>query len=204
MGIVVSTINFQQDELFVVLSALLGAAVAAPAADADASYLGYAGVGLAGHGVLAGHGLAYGAAAPAVATVAHAAPVAAYAAAPVAAVAAAPAVATVAHAAPVAVAHAAPVAVAHAAPVAVHHAVPTAVAVPTPRVHKTVQTHLVPETRLVGHQVHTNVHHVPQVAVNTHTSTHTTHHVINHPAVHGAAVHGGYAGHGIVGAVAPA
>merc|ERR1712215_134971 len=158
MGIVVSTINFQQDELFVVLSALLGAAVAAPAADADASYLGYAGVGLAGHGVLAGHGLAYGAAAPAVATVAHAAPVAAYAAAAVAAV---PAVATVAHAAPVAVAHAAPVAVAHAAPVAVHHAVPTAVAVPTPRVHKTVQTHLVPETRLVGHQVHSQVHHVP-------------------------------------------
>merc|ERR1711864_68604 len=137
-----------------------GAAMAAPAADADASYLG---VGLAGYGgVIAGHGLAYGAA-PAVASVAHAA-------APV-----------VAHA-PVAYAHAAPVAVAHVAPVAVAHAIPTAVAVPTTRVHKTVNVHHVPETRLVGHQVHTQVHHVPQVSVNTHTSTHTTHHVINHPA----------------------
>merc|ERR1719308_662764 len=60
---------------FVVLSAILGATMAAPAADADAQ-------------LIAGHGLVY-AAAPAVA-----------AAAPVAAVAAAPAVATVA-AAPV-------------------------------------------------------------------------------------------------------
>ena len=78
----------------VVLSALLGATMAAPAADADAQLIaghgllgaGYAGVGLAGHGLLgagyagvglAGHGLAYAAApavgaAPAVATVAAA------------------------------------------------------------------------------------------------------------------------------------
>merc|ERR1719315_402631 len=72
---------------FVVLSAILGATMAAPAAEADASILG-----LAGHGLgYAGHG---------VAAVAHAAPVAAVAhAAPVAAVAhAAPAVAApVAH-----------------------------------------------------------------------------------------------------------
>merc|ERR1712000_419292 len=76
-------------------------------------------------------------------------------------------------------------AVAHAAPVAVAHAAPVAV-VPTATVHKTVQTHLVPQTRLVGHQVHHQVHHVPQVAVDTRTSTHTTHHVINHAPVIGA------------------
>ena len=66
----------------VVLSAILGATMAAPAADADAQLIaghGLLGAGYAGVG-LAGHGLAY-AAAPAVA-----------AAAPVAAVAAAPAV----------------------------------------------------------------------------------------------------------------
>merc|ERR1712080_606799 len=84
----------------------------------------------------------------------------------------------------------------------------------TATVHKTVQTHLVPETRLVGHQVHHQVHHVPQVNVDTRTSTHTTHHVINYAPVVGA--HGvvgagvvgaynglGYAGHGLVGAVPP-
>merc|ERR1712243_306761 len=95
---------------FVVLSAILGATMAAPAAEADASILaghglGYAGHGLLGHGLgYAGHGVAAVAAAP-VAAVAHAAPAATVA---------------VAHAAPVAaVAHAAPVAaVAHAAPVA--------------------------------------------------------------------------------------
>merc|ERR1712080_556549 len=62
----------------------------------------------------------------------------------------------------------------------------------TATVHKTVQTRLVPETRLVGHQVHHQVHHVPQVNVDTRTSTHTTHHVINHAPVVGA--------HGVVGA----
>merc|ERR1719370_1710398 len=174
---------------FAVLSALVACGLAAPAADADAQII--AG-GVLGHG----HGLVNGvyASGPAVAAAAPVA-VAATAAAPVA----------VAHAAPVAVVHAAPVAVAHAAPVAVAHAAPTHVAVPTTRVHKTVQTHLVPETRLVGHQVHTQVHHVPQVHVNTHTSTHTTHHVINHPTpVIGASpVIGAYAGI-IAGAVSPA
>merc|ERR1712059_240454 len=203
MGIVVCTSAFSTMNFFVVLFAIIGATMAAPAADADAdAYYGGVGLGyahhgvLAGHhGVLAGHGLAY--AAPA--AVAHVAPV------------------TVAHAATVAVAHAAPVAVAHAAPV-VHH-VSTAVAVPTTRVHKTVQTHLVPETRLVGHQVHTQVHHVPQVSVDTRTSSHVTHHVINHPPVVGAGhvlptgayAAGDYAAghilghHGIIaGAIAPA
>merc|ERR1712212_816799 len=65
---------------FVVLSAVVACGFAAPAADADAQLL--AGHGLLGHGLL-GHGLVggvYGAghavAAPAVATYAHAAPVA--------------------------------------------------------------------------------------------------------------------------------
>merc|ERR550519_920395 len=69
----------------VVLSAILGATMAAPAAQLVAGH-GLVGAGYAGLG-LAGHGLAY-AAAPAVA----AAPVAAVAAAPVAAVHAVPAV----------------------------------------------------------------------------------------------------------------
>merc|ERR1711872_1046281 len=70
---------------------------------------------------------------------------------------AAPAVATYAAAAPVAVAHAAPVAVATA-----------------------------PVVRHVGYNVHHQVHHVPQVSVQRHTSTHSTHHVINHAPVVGA------------------
>merc|ERR1719452_264740 len=103
-------------------------------------------------------------------------------------------------AAPVAAATA-PVAAA-AAPVAVHHAAAPVVAIPTATVHRTVQTHLVPQTRLVGHQVHQQVHHVPKVHVETKTSAHVTHHVINHPAVIGA-----FAGHAlpagiIAGAVA--
>merc|ERR1712203_222478 len=79
MGIVACT-TFTKMNSFVVLSAILGATMAAPAADADAQLLaghgllgaGYAGVGLAGHGLvaghaglagvgLAGHGLAYAA-----------------------------------------------------------------------------------------------------------------------------------------------
>merc|ERR1712001_495276 len=100
MGIVACT-TFTKMNSFVVLSAILGATMAAPAAQLVAGHglvgADYAGLGLAGHGLvaghaglagvgLAGHGLAY-AAAPAVA----AAPVAAVHAAPVAAVAAAPA-----------------------------------------------------------------------------------------------------------------
>merc|ERR1719454_2017992 len=133
---------------FVVLSALIGASMAAPQLLAGHGLLGAGYAGYAGHGLL---GAGYG----------HA-----VAAAPVAA-------ATVA-----------------AAPV---------VAVPTATVHRTVQTHLVPQTRLVGHQVHQQVHHVPKVHVETKTSSHVTH----PPPVVGA-----YAGHAlpagiIAGAVAP-
>merc|ERR1712029_644197 len=61
------------------------------------------------------------------------------------------------------------------APVAYHHVAPAAYHVATaPVVHQ------------VGYQVHHQVHHVPQVTVQKHTSTHTTHHVINHAPVVGA------------------
>merc|ERR1719370_877480 len=144
---------------FVVLSAILGATMAAPAADADAQLIaghgllgaGYAGVGLAGHGLasvgLAGHGLAgVGLAGHGLAGVGLAGHGLAYAAA----------------------AHAVPAVNLHA----VHTTVP--VAVPTATVHKTVQTHLVPQPRLVGPQVSHSVHHVPRVHTETKTSTHTT------------------------------
>merc|ERR1712126_126667 len=82
---------------------------------------------------------------------------------------AAPAVATVAHAAPAVATYAA------AAPVAVAHAAPVAVAT-------------APVVQHVGYNVHHQVHHVPQVSVQRHTSTHSTHHVINHAPVVGAAL----------------
>merc|ERR1712198_27967 len=75
--------------------------------------------------------------------------------------AAAPAVATIAHAAPAVATYAA------AAPVAVATA---------------------PVVQHVGYNVHHQVHHVPQVSVQRHTSTHSTHHVINHAPVVGAAL----------------
>merc|ERR1711975_140638 len=75
--------------------------------------------------------------------------------------AAAPAVATVAHAAPAVATYAA------AAPVAVATA---------------------PVVQHVGYNVHHQVHHVPQVSVQRHTSTHSTHRVINHAPVVGAAL----------------
>merc|ERR1712054_222640 len=68
------------------------------------------------------------------------------------------AVATVAHAAPAVATYAA------AAPVAVAHAAPVAVAT-------------APVVQHVGYNVHHQVHHVPQVSVQRHTSTHSTHHV---------------------------
>merc|ERR1712106_133003 len=75
MGIVACTALIKMNS-FVVLSAILGATMAAPAAQLIAGHgllgAGYAGVGLAGHGLvghaglagvgLAGHGLAYAAA----------------------------------------------------------------------------------------------------------------------------------------------
>merc|ERR1719410_2923282 len=44
-----------------------------------------------------------------------------------------------------------------------------------------------PVVQHVGYNVHHQVHHVPQVSVQRHTSTHSTHHVINHAPVVGAA-----------------
>merc|ERR1711872_351166 len=82
---------------------------------------------------------------------------------------AAPAVATIAHAAPAVATYAA------AAPVAVAHAAPVAVAT-------------APVVQHLGYNVHHQVHHVPQVSVQRHTSTHSTHHVINHAPVVGAAL----------------
>merc|ERR1712111_221998 len=116
---------------FVVLSAVVACGFAAPVAEADADaglIAGTYGHGLLGHGLVGGvYAAGHAVAAPAVATVAHAAPaVATYAAA-------APAVATVAHAAP---------------------AVATA-----------------PVVQHVGYNVHHQVHHVPQVSVQRHTST---------------------------------
>merc|ERR1719481_1976722 len=82
---------------------------------------------------------------------------------------AAPAVATVAHAAPAVATYAA------AAP-AVATVAHAALAVAT-----------APVVQHVGYNVHHQVHHVPQVSVQRHTSTHSTHHVINHAPVVGAA-----------------
>merc|ERR1711975_157581 len=45
-----------------------------------------------------------------------------------------------------------------------------------------------PVVQHVGYNVHHQVHHVPQVSVQRHTSTHSTHHVINHAPVVGAAL----------------
>merc|ERR1712168_1691094 len=134
---------------FVVLSAVVACGFAAPVADADAQLI----AGTYGHGLLGHHGLVGGA----------------YAAGH--AIAAAPAVATVAHTAAVApavatyAAHhvAAPVATVHAAPVAAVHAAPVAAAT-------------APVVQHVGYNVHHQVHHVPQVSVQRHTSTHSTHH----------------------------
>merc|ERR1711915_86018 len=106
--------------------------------------------GTYGHGLL-GHGLV-----GRVYSAGHAVadPTVAHAAPAVATyAAAAPAVATVAHAAPAVATYAA------AAPVAVATA---------------------PVVQHVGYNVHHQVHHVPQVSVQRHTSTHSTHHVINH------------------------
>merc|ERR1712029_1115930 len=95
------------------------------------------------------------------------------------------------------IAHAAPV-VPVAAPVVAYHAV----AAPAVAQVKTVEVKAAPAVAVapvayhhvatapvvhqVGYQVHHQVHHVPQVTVQKHTSTHTTHHVINHAPVVGA------------------
>merc|ERR1712048_713376 len=171
MGIVVVQSAKITMKTFVALSARVAAAVAAPAAEADAQYL--AGLGYAG---LAGYTGLAGVAAPAGVA-------GQYAAAPaVAATAVAPA--AVAPAATVAVAHAAP-AVATVPVAQVQHTVHQPI-VPVHQVREYVVT--APVVRHVGTQVHHQVHHVPQVHVDTKTSHAVSTHIINHPPQVGAFV----------------
>merc|ERR1712193_57685 len=162
MGIVVVQSAKITMKTFVALSALVASALAAPAAEADAQllaagYTGLAGVGLAGVGLA---GVApYTAGVLPAPTVAPAATLA-YAAAPAVHAVAAPAVHTVAAPAVHAVAYA-------AAPVAtVHHTVHQPI-VPVHAVKERVIT--TPVVRHVGTQVHHQVHHIPQVHVDTKT-----------------------------------
>merc|ERR1711862_800148 len=196
MGIVVVQSAKITMKTFVALSALVASALAAPAAEADAQllaagYTGLAGVGLAGvapyaAGVLPAATVeAKYAAAPAVAP----APTLAYAAAPAVHAVAAPAVHTVA--APAVQAVAAPAVAYAAAPVAtVHHTVHQPI-VPVHAVKEQVIT--APVVRHVGTQVHHQVHHIPQVHVDTKTSHAVSTHIINHPPQIGAFVAPGLA-----------
>merc|ERR1711902_326852 len=115
--------------------------------------------------------------------IAHAAPVVPVAAPLAYHTIAAPAVKTV----EVKAAAVAPAATVPVAPIAYHVTAPV----------KTVEVKAAPAvavapaayhvaTAPVVHQVGYQVHHVPQVTVQKHTSTHTTHHVINHAPVVGA------------------
>merc|ERR1712198_72105 len=153
---------------FVVLSAVVACGFAAPVAEADADaglIAGTYGHGLLGHGLVGGvYAAGHAVAAPAVATVAHAAPaVATYAAAT-------PAVATVAHAAPAVATYgaAAPVAVAHPAPVAVATA---------PVVHHVPQVSVQRHTST--HSTHHVINHAPVVGAAI------AHHAVATPAVAG-------------------
>merc|ERR1712114_77855 len=188
MGIVVVQSAKITMKTFVALSAL-----AAPAAEADAQLLAAGYTGLAGVG-LAGVGLA--GVAPYAAGVLPAATVEAkYAAAPAVApaatlaYAAAPAVHAVA--APAVHAVAAPAVAYAAAPVAtVHHTVHQPI-VPVHAVKEQVIT--APVVRHVGTQIHHQVHHIPQVHVDTKTSHAVSTHIINHPPQIGAFVAPGLA-----------
>merc|ERR1712128_378750 len=155
---------------FVALSALVAATLAAPGADADAQLLGAGYAGLAGYPGLAGlgyTGLAGGYAGVARYTAGVvAAPAATYAAGVVAAHAVVPA-ATYA-----------------AAPVAtVHHTVHQPI-VPVHQVREHVIT--APVVRQVGVNVHHQVHHIPNVHVDTKTSNVVSTHIINHAPQVGA------------------
>merc|ERR1712025_376896 len=190
MGVVVQSAKITM-KTFVALSALVASALAAPAAEADAQLLAAGYTGLAGVG-LAGVGLA--GVAPYAAGVLPAATVEAkYAAAPAVAPAvhavAAPAVHTVA--APAVHAVAAPAVAYAAAPVAtVHHTVHQPI-VPVHAVKEQVIP--APVVRHVGTQVHHQVHHIPQVHVDTKTSHAVSTHIINHPPQIGAFVAPGLA-----------
>merc|ERR1711954_432063 len=180
MGIVVVQSAKITMKTFVALSALV-----APAAEADAQLLAAGYTGLAGVG-LAGVGLA--GVAPYAAGVLPAATVEAkYAAAP----AVAPAATLAYAAAPAVHAVAAPAVAYAAAPVAtVHHTVHQPI-VPVHAVKEQVIT--APVVRHVGTQVHHQVHHIPQVHVDTKTSHAVSTHIINHPPQIGAFVAPGLA-----------
>merc|ERR1712149_110361 len=163
MGIVVVQSAKITMKTFVALSALVASALAAPAAEADAQLLAAGYTGLAGVG-LAGVGLA--GVAPYTAGVLPAATVEAkYAAAPAVAPAATP-VATV------------------------HHTVHQPI-VPVHAVKEQVIT--APVVRHVGTQVYHQVHHIPQVHVDTKTSHAVSTHIINHLPQIGAFVAPGLA-----------
>merc|ERR1712243_534795 len=180
MGIVVVQSAKITMKTFVALSAL-----AAPAAEADAQLLAAGYTGLAGVG-LAGVGLA--GVAPYAAGVLPAATVETkYAAAP----AVAPAATLAYAAAPAVHAVAAPAVAYAAAPVAtVHHTVHQPI-VPVHAVKEQVIT--APVVRQVGTQVHHQVHHIPQVHVDTKTSHAVSTNIINHPPQIGAFVAPGLA-----------
>merc|ERR1711892_308878 len=82
----------------------------------------------------------------------------------------------------------APVAVAYApaAPAFAYHAAPAVAVTPVHQVTNHVVT--APVVRHVGTQVHHQVHHIPNVAVDTRSSTIVKTHVINHAPVVGAYV----------------
>merc|ERR1712114_37385 len=188
MGIVVVQSAKITMKTFVALSALVASALAAPAAEADAQllaagYTGLAGVGLAGVAPYAAGVL------PAATVEAKYAAAPAVAPAATLAYAAAPAVHTVA--APAVHAVAAPAVAYAAAPVAtVHHTVHQPI-VPVHAVKEQVIT--APVVRHVGTQVHHQVHHIPQVHVDTKTSHPVSTHIINHPPQIGAFVAPGLA-----------
>merc|ERR1711892_986963 len=142
-------------------------AVAAPTAEADAQLLygGAYGAGLAGLGGYAGLAGGYAGLAGAI----HA-----------------PVAPAVAPAATVAYAAAPAVAYAHAAPAFAYHAAPAVAVTPVHQVTNHVVT--APVVRHVGTQVHHQVHHIPNVAVDTRSSTIVKTHVINHAPVVGAYV----------------
>merc|ERR1712106_1240854 len=160
---------------FVALSALMTVAVAAPTAEADAQLLygGAYGAGLAGLGGFAGLGGYAGLAGGYAGLAGGYAGLTGAIHAPVAA-AVAPA-ATVAYAAAPAVAYA------HAAPAFAYHAAPAVAVTPVHQVTNHVVT--APVVRHVGTQVHHQVHHIPNVAVDTRSSTIVKTHVINHTPV---------------------
>merc|ERR1712128_109879 len=177
MGLLLVRSTLINMNTFVALSALMTVAVAAPTAEADAQLLygGAYGAGLAGLGGYAGLGRYAGLAGGYAGLAGGYAGLAGAIHAPVAAP-----VATVAYASAPAVAYA------HAAPAFAYHAAPAVAVTPVHQVTNHVVT--APVVRHVGTQVHHQVHHIPNVAVDTKSSTVVRTHVINHAPVVGAYV----------------